>query len=78
MSSTVSGAKLASGTRDLREAWEQAKEKWRDSKSEEFERTYIDPLFDTVSAMEQQRQHHAAPAIEELGRTIAKIRRDCE
>ncbi len=70
MSANLSTARLARITKDLAETWHQTQEKWQDVKCQEFERTYMDPLFKSVNA--------SLPLIEELNRILRKVRTDCE
>ena len=63
-------SKLAAITRELSNQWQQTKEYWRDAKSQEFERQYIQELLAGVDK--------AVTVIEELDKLITKIRNDCE
>jgi hypothetical protein len=63
-------SKLAAITRELSNQWQQTKEYWRDAKSQEFERQYIQELFAGVDK--------AVAVIEELDKLATKIRNDCE
>ena len=64
------GSKLMALTKELSVQWEQTKEYWRDAKSQEFERQYMDELMVSVD--------RAATVMEQLDQLLAKIRRDCE
>lgn len=63
-------SKLMALTRTLVTQWEQTRESWRDAKSGEFERQYIEELTSSVD--------RAMPVIEQLEQLIGKIRSDCE
>jgi hypothetical protein len=64
------GSKLLALTRALSQQWRQTKEHWRDAKSQEFERRYLEELMAGVD--------RAATAMGQLEKLIAKIRKDCE
>ena len=70
MSARASGLKLAKHTKQLMLSWSQAKHYWRDRKSEEFGKKYIDSLADDVNT--------ATKVIEEIDKILTKARRDCE
>jgi hypothetical protein len=70
MSVRVSGANLAQAVKELSLEWERTKSSWRDVKSQEFERNYLEIL-----------PHHVARAmtvIEEIDVLLRKVRNDCE
>jgi hypothetical protein len=70
MSARLSAATLAQAAKDLTVEWEQTKYYWRDVKSQEFERMYLESL-----------PHHVARAItviEEIDLLLRKVRNDCE
>ena len=64
------GSKLMAITRQLSVQWQETKESWRDAKSQEFERQYLDELFAGVDK--------AVTVMEQLDKLITKIRNDCE
>ena len=64
------GSKLMAITKELSTQWQQTKEDWRDAKSQEFERQYMDELLASVD--------RAVTVIEQLDQLITKIRPDCE
>ena len=57
-------------TRELLMQWQTTKDYWRDAKSLEFERKYLDELQGSVES--------AATVIDKLDKLITKIRSDCE
>lgn len=63
------GAKLAAVTKDLSQQWQQTKEHWRDAKSLEFERQYIQELLSSVEK--------AVTVMEQVDKLVTKIRNDC-
>ena len=70
MSLSGNRARLTGITRELMNQWEQTKNFWRDSKSAEFEKKYLEELFNSVGT--------AVTVIEELDKLVAKVRNDCE
>jgi hypothetical protein len=64
------GSKLSALTKGLLFQWQQTKEHWKDAKSQEFERLYIEDLLNSVDK--------AVTVIEQLDKIVAKIRKDCE
>jgi hypothetical protein len=64
------GSKLSALTKGLMLQWQQTKEYWKDAKSQEFERLYLEELFTSVDK--------AVTVIEQLDKIVAKIRKDCE
>ena len=56
-------------TKEVVAQWQHTKESWRDSKSEEFERRYMDELLSSVNT--------ACSAIEQLDKVLSKMRKDC-
>lgn len=57
-------------TRDIWSRWVQTREKWNDERGREFEQRYMDELMAGVNRTLTQ--------IQELEKTLAKIRNDCE
>lgn len=49
---------------------EQVKDSWRDAKSQEFERNYLEPLKSNITM--------AVSVIEKLDKLLTKVRKDCE
>ncbi|EEF60261.1 hypothetical protein [Pedosphaera parvula] len=70
MSLSGNGVRLATLTTQLRVKWDDTKESWRDAKSIEFEKKYLDEL--------QQSVERAVMIIEKLDKLVTKVRRDCE
>jgi thymidylate synthase len=70
MSLRSSGNQLAALTKELFLKWDDTKSHWKDSKSDEFEKRYLEELQANVDT--------AAVVIEQLDKIITKIRRDCE
>ncbi len=70
MSARASAVKLTKSTKVFLQNWDQVKNYWRDRKSQEFEKNYIESLPDDISA--------AVRVIEEIDKIITKARRDCE
>jgi hypothetical protein len=70
MSATSSKGRLASATKELALKWEETKNCWRDEKSAEFERKYLQELFVDVD--------RAVSVIEKLDELLKKVRSDCE
>ena len=64
------GSKLMAITTQLSNQWQQTKEYWRDAKSQEFERQYIEELLASVDK--------AVTVMEQLDKLVTKIRSDCE
>ena len=64
------GARLEGVTKELRANWLQTREYWRDAKAAEFERTYLDELFNGVEK--------TINVIDHLDKLIGKIKKDCE
>lgn len=67
---TGNSAKLTALTRDLFNKWQETKNHWRDVKSEEFERQYIEELLHSVDK--------AASVMEQLDKLLVKVKKDCE
>lgn len=66
----ASGSRLAGITKELRAQWQDTKSYWKDAKSQEFERRYMEELLASVD--------RAVTVIEQLDKLITKIRSDCE
>jgi hypothetical protein len=70
MSLSWSKSRLAGLTRELASQWQQTKEAWRDGKSLEFEKKYMDELIGGVNT--------TLANIERLDKIISQIKKDCE
>lgn len=70
MSTKASASILGQGLQDLMVSWNNTRSSWRDTKSLEFERTYLEKLPDNIS--------RANSVIEELDLILRKVKRDCE
>jgi len=66
----ASGSRLAGLTKELRAQWQDTKNYWKDAKSQEFERKYMEELLASVD--------RAVTVIEQLDKLITKIKKDCE
>lgn len=66
----ANGTRLAGATRELWLQWQQTKNSWRDTKSQEFEARYLSELVATVDK--------SVAVIEQLDKLLTKIRKDCE
>jgi hypothetical protein len=62
--------RLVSLTRELLVEWENTKQHWRDAKSAEFEKRFLDDLMSGVNA--------AVTNIESLEHILSKIHDDCD
>jgi hypothetical protein len=67
---SANGSRLGAITKELWLQWQQTKEYWRDAKSEEFERKYLDELMASVDK--------TVAVIDQLDKLTTKIRNDCE
>lgn len=70
MSLSANKTQLATITKELLMNWKQTKEHWKDAKSQEFERKYLEELFDSVDT--------AVAVMDQLDKLLHKIRSDCE
>jgi hypothetical protein len=70
MSAIGSKSKLIAAAKELSLKWQDTKTYWRDEKSLEFERRYLQELFINVDK--------AVSVIEKLDELLKKIRTDCE
>jgi hypothetical protein len=64
------GTRLAALTQELSNRWRDTQEYWRDAKSEDFEKHYMQELMATVA--------QAVTIIDQLDRLLIKIKKDCE
>jgi len=69
---SMSGNKgrLTGVTKELKLQWEDTKTYWKDARSQEFERRYIQDLLIHVD--------RAVTVIEKLDELVRKVRSDCE
>jgi len=70
MNLAANKSRLAAVTKELALQWEQTKNFWRDQKSEEFEKKYLQELF--------LYSDKAIVMIEKLDEVLKKVRTDCE
>jgi len=70
MSASGSKGRLAGASKELALKWEETKNHWRDEKSAEFERKYLQELFVGVEKV--------ISVIEKLDELLKKVRSDCE
>ena len=70
MSLNANKSRLTALTKNLSLRWMETKDHWRDAKSEEFDRRFMQELFPSVNK--------AAAAIEKLEELFKKIRKECE
>ena len=68
--SQVTSANLESALRDLRVAWDETRSYWRDQKSQEFERTYLERIPPQVTLAKQ--------AMDDIEALLRKVRNDCQ
>jgi hypothetical protein len=66
----ANSTRLSGATRELWLQWQQTRNYWRDSKSEEFEKQYLSELIISVDK--------TVSVIDQLDKLIGKIKRDCE
>jgi hypothetical protein len=69
MSLATSRARLQGALKELRAHWDQAKSKWDDPMSREFEKRYLAPLEPMV--------RNTISAMDKMDGILAKARRDC-
>ena len=70
MSASGSRGRLLGASKELALRWEETKNYWRDEKSAEFERKYLQELFIGMDK--------AITVIEKLDELLKKVRSDCE
>ena len=70
MSMAANKSRLSAVTKELSLQWEQTKNYWRDQKSAEFEKKYLDDLFAYAGT--------AILVMEKLDELLKKVRSDCE
>ena len=66
----ASGTRLGAITKELWGQWQETKEYWKDSKSNEFEHKFLEELVASVDK--------TVMVIEELDKLMSKIKKDCE
>ncbi len=66
----ANGTRLTGLTKELWGQWQQTKNYWRDSKSQDFEHKYISELVAGVDK--------TVAVIEQLDKLVTQIRKDCE
>jgi hypothetical protein len=66
----TSGTRLNALTKELWVQWQQTRDSWRDAKSQEFQRQYLDELLSSVDK--------SVTVIDDLDKLMTKIRKDCE
>lgn len=64
------GARLTAITKELLVQWHETEYHWKDKKSEEFARRYMDELQLAVD--------RAVSVIDQLDKLLAKVKKDCE
>jgi len=70
MSLTADRTRLRAITKELTVRWEETTNSWKDAKSQEFERQFIEKLLARVEK--------AVVAIEKLEKITARARTECE
>ena len=70
MSARVSASNLVQAVKELSIDWQQTREHWRDAKSLEFERQYLEALPQHIS--------RATAVMQEIDALLRKVRADCE
>jgi len=66
----ASGSRLVGLTMELRTQWQDTKDYWKDAKSQEFERRFMEELLASVD--------RTVTVIDQLDKLVSKIRKDCE
>ena len=66
----ASGSRLVGLTMELRTQWQDTKLYWKDAKSLEFERRFMEELLASVD--------RTVTVIDQLDKLVSKIRKDCE
>ena len=62
--------RLVALTKELANNWDQTKEAWKDAKSAEFEKKYLEELFNSVDS--------SMTVLDQLDKILTKIKSDCE
>jgi len=66
----ASGIRLGAITKELWGQWQQTREYWKDAKSDEFQRKYMEELVANVDK--------TVMVIEQLDKLVTRIKKDCE
>lgn len=69
MSMSAASTELSNGMKTLNHAWENLRERWKDSVSQEFQTDTWEPLSAAVTAVLQ--------GMERLGPTLIRAHQDC-
>ena len=67
---SANGKTVVALTKQLSVAWDETKQHWHDSKSEEFEKRFLSELVSTVD--------RAGPVFDDLEKVLNRVRNDCE
>lgn len=70
MNVNASKGRLVGLTREISVQWEETRNHWRDAKSEEFDRRFMNQLDHHVS--------RAVAVVDQLDEILRKVRSDCE
>lgn len=70
MSLNSTRSRLIMLTKQLSLRWGETREHWQDARAADFEKRYLDELFNRVNV--------AAASIETMDQALTKLRRDCE
>ncbi len=70
MSLNTNRGRMLGLSRELLRSWQETQEVWRDQKGREFDKSYMQPLFDAVQ--------NAGLAVDDLDKLLKKIDNDCE
>ena len=70
MSLQSNRSRLAGLSKELSRSWQETQDQWRDQKRNDFDETYMRPLFESIE--------NAVTAMEDLDKILKKIRQDCE
>ena len=70
MSLNTNRSRMAALSRELLRSWQETQEVWRDEKGREFDKHYMQPLFEAVE--------NAGLAVDDLEKMLKKLRNDCE
>ena len=70
MSARSSAANLVQAMKDIKRQWEETTSHWRDVKSLEFERKYLEDMPDHIA--------RAVGVMQEIDELLKRVRSDCE
>jgi hypothetical protein len=70
MNVSANGKTVVGLTKQLALAWEETKQHWHDTKSDEFEQRFLSELISTVD--------RAAPVFDDLEKVLNRVRNECE